>query len=591
MTKKKKIIAAGVALCIIVASAYAFTRHQPEALFVYVNGYDAYIDEHETPAYEAEEPMDMEVRTFTPAYIEHDWVTPPELAAEASDPTHGGYSWIMPPVFDNAGQFSGGLAVVSLDGKWGAVNTYGEVVLPIIFETLASRNAIYYVNGQWYYIGFGDVDLPSGFFSARLDGKWGVIDTEGRVIIPFEFDRTFINFEYEVVTVRVRESMNVYHTGLFDLATGRELVPIGTYSRISFIRGGFAHVTCYEGLYRREGVININTGHEVVPLTYGGVVHLSEGFSAVTRTFGWGIINTYGEGITPFIYNNVMSFSDDIVLVRRWGLWGAIDFEGNYILTPKYNAINRVHMSPDMPEGLALVFIGDPLEWDGLWGILDVNSNEIIVPVQHRDLWIIGENLALATADYWRTRVLGEPTSYTLIDITDGREIATGTFDFSDGMLQRFHGNFAIFTVGEAGAGYWRHGLIDRAGKEILPPIYYSIRHLSDDLLIINDSTPIDRFCHRRQGRLINNTTWEEVLPWHDFIGELSNGMALINIGGSWLSPAEGSNEIVDGYWGFIDDAGQIVIPPVLAFERVQSVSEDIAAVQRDGKWGFIRIY
>ena len=588
--KNKIIVAAVMVLCVIVVILYVFIRHGSEVLPVHIEESYTYIedpDEYEPSIYEAETPIDREARAFVPTYIEHNLIMPLELSMEVPKSINSGYSWIIPPIFDIAGQFSGGLAAVRQGGKWGAINTYGDIVIPIIFEVLVLHNVIYYTDGAWYDTRCY-VDLSSSFFSARLNGKWGVIDTAGRVIVPFEFDRTLINSEHGVVTVAVRVSMNVWHAGLFDLATGRELVPIGMYNDIFRIRDGFADVICDDGLVRREGVININTGHEVVPLTYGGAFHLSEGFSAVNRTFGWGLVNAYGERVTPFIYDYIWNFFDDVVMVRRLGLWGAIDFEGNYVVTPKYNAINRVS---DMPEGLVFVYIGDPLRWDGLWGILDVNSNELVVPVQHRDLWIIGENLAIATADSWGSRVLGEPTSYTLIDITDGREIATGTLDFHDGIVQGFYGNFAIFTIGEGSGGYWRFGLIDRMGKEILPPIYYMLLHFSDNLLVINDSIPADRFCNRQQGRLVDTATWEEILPWHDFIGTPTNGLALINTGGEWVSFDDRADEIINGYWGFIDAAGQIVIPPILAFEHVQTVSEGIAAVQRDGKCGFIRIY
>ena len=50
-------------------------------------------------------------------------------------------------------------------------------------------------------------------------------------------------------------------------------------------------------------------------------------------------------------------------------------------------------------------------------------------------------------------------------------------------------------------------------------------------------------------------------------------------------------HEIAYGRWGIINRAGQIVIPAELAFERVMQTTEGLTAVQRDGKWGFIRIY
>jgi len=46
------------------------------------------------------------------------------------------------------------------------------------------------------------------------------------------------------------------------------------------------------------------------------------------------------------------------------------------------------------------------------------------------------------------------------------------------------------------------------------------------------------------------------------------------------------------GYWGFIDESGREVIPPVLPFDWVQILHSDrLTFVELDGKHGVIRVH
>ena len=70
----------------------------------------------------------------------------------------------------NAGDFSNGRAAVQIDGKWGFINTKGEVIIKPIYDNPAETPKF------------------SGGLCAMRDpanNKWGYIDTMGNVIIPF----------------------------------------------------------------------------------------------------------------------------------------------------------------------------------------------------------------------------------------------------------------------------------------------------------------------------------------------------------------------------------------------------------------------
>lgn len=93
--------------------------------------------------------------------------------------------------------FSEGFAAVKLNGKYGFINTKGEVVVPCAYEgawIFSEGLAAVKLNGKWGYINTkGEVVIPcvyesarpfsKGFAKVKLNGKRGVINKEGKWII------------------------------------------------------------------------------------------------------------------------------------------------------------------------------------------------------------------------------------------------------------------------------------------------------------------------------------------------------------------------------------------------------------------------
>ena len=65
-----------------------------------------------------------------------------------------------PGKYDDAWSFFEGFARVQLDGKWGLVNTQGEEVIPCKYDV-----------SSWSFF--------EGFVRVQLDGKWGKVNTRG----------------------------------------------------------------------------------------------------------------------------------------------------------------------------------------------------------------------------------------------------------------------------------------------------------------------------------------------------------------------------------------------------------------------------
>lgn len=110
--------------------------------------------------------------------------------------------WIVNPKYERAMSFSGGLAVVKLNGKWGCIDIAGETVIPYRFESVYSFSeglAAVRINGKWGYINKGGESVISYRFDEAksfsegtapvfYNGKWGFIDRTGKCVVPYRYD-------------------------------------------------------------------------------------------------------------------------------------------------------------------------------------------------------------------------------------------------------------------------------------------------------------------------------------------------------------------------------------------------------------------
>lgn len=110
---------------------------------------------------------------------------------------------VVPLQYDYAWGFHGGLSVVVSNDKRGFIDKTGQVVVPLQYDWVEedfSNGRIFAEvkrngrNGRTYYVSkFGDEYTGVGSVSEGLvwvenNGKWGYVDTTGRVVISLQFD-------------------------------------------------------------------------------------------------------------------------------------------------------------------------------------------------------------------------------------------------------------------------------------------------------------------------------------------------------------------------------------------------------------------
>lgn len=159
---------------------------------------------------------------------------------------------LIAPQFYNANEFREGLAAVAVkkEGKvlWGYIDITGKFVLPPKYEDA--------------------LDFSEGLAGVKMDGKYGFINKQGEVFIPFKYPRVD-NFVNHVAMVWNPDLFKSTY-GLVN-RLGYEIVPLGRYTSKFTFNGDFAVVfaqdTGVNGFFGggKAGLLHIS-GIEAVPL-------------------------------------------------------------------------------------------------------------------------------------------------------------------------------------------------------------------------------------------------------------------------------------------------------------------------------------
>ncbi len=182
---------------------------------------------------------------------------------------HSGY------IYDDATEFSEGLAFVMNPHQRGYIDTNGKLVIAL--PNLASN---------CFREGLADVNT--------MDFKVGFMDKEGTKVIDYRFDES-----------------SGFSEGL--AAVGMD----GKYGYID-----------------RQGKIKIKPAFDYANSFRQGRAFVAESDEKFNPL--WALIDSSGEMLLTFQFNKVQDFSEGKAPVLKNKRWGFIDLNGSYIIQPKY---------------------------------------------------------------------------------------------------------------------------------------------------------------------------------------------------------------------------------------------------------------
>lgn len=296
---------------------------------------------------------------------------------------------VVPLKYDEAQDFSNGLACVSLNGKSGFINRNGKVVVPLIWDAADSFSeglAVVEINDKSGCIDItGKIVLAPKFanlhqFSEGLiayednNGKWGFIDRTGKVIIEPKYGGIWGPFGTFIDGLCL---MNVWNSAFkygFIRKNGEEAIGF-MYDEAKQFSEGLAAVR----KEKKYGYIN-KEGETVIPFDYDYAYSFENGIAQVKQNERYGFINKKGEDVTPIHYLGIISsFKEGVAIVRNENRkYGFINEAGKEIVTPKYDEAGSAK------HGLICVAL------NGSWGYIDVEGNTIIPMIYEKAYDFIG---------------------------------------------------------------------------------------------------------------------------------------------------------------------------------------------------------
>ncbi len=287
-------------------------------------------------------------------------------------------------------------------------------------------------------------------------GKWGLIDTNGTVVIKPQFD------------------------DLVQIVGGR-----GTISR-------------GEGSDRRVGFVD-RSGKMVVEPVWNEAKDFHEGLAAVRQgdkeTGKWGFIDIHGKVVIPPQWAKVGDFGEGLAPVQvgsaEDGEWGYIDQSDRIVIEPQWN------LAYEFKEGLASVKFSSKQ-----WGAIDRSGKVVIQPK-----WDSFHGFSEGLAAVGQGEILKRKDGF--IDKT-GRVVIEPEWDFS----MPFRNGLAEVKQGKAGETKW--GLIDRTGKIAVEPVWDSTHNFTDTeyILVRKKVGESDKYgLVDRQGKVVIEPVWQMVIP------------------------------------------------------------------------------
>ncbi len=505
-----------------------------------------------------------------------------------------------------------------------------------------------YLNNQRYNYELSEISNDQiQYYKLEQDGKYGVIDREGNIVVEPVYSTIDIPNPTLPVFIKSDDEQNfsaIDNNGN-DILTGYESVEAISINNISSNIPYEKTVLKYKqgGLY---GLIDMQ-GNKITDNIYNSITNIDykEGNFKVEQNGQYGVINIKGTIIIKPEYESIIAdgYYDEETKYERAGFilriktddgykFGYADRKGKIILEPLYNEVSRIteitgddvflitanngrygvvkngkevlkndftDINFDQNNNLLI------LQKDSSWGVVDLEGNNI-VPIDYDNIIIGGKYINAQK---------GEDT---LIFDASGNNIDTDILSYN-----QVNDNYAIVIDKDN-----NYNIVDNAGNKKLNENYTYIEYLNNDEFIVtidgktgiinaegnsiievnyNAIQQIDGTNALQAVDSENNRTdiIDKDMQIHEgienaYISKETNYIKLYsetdvkyyNLDGKEITYKEiaPNNSIYadkkDGKWGLVDANGNVVVN--YEYDMVTEQNGNVAGVKKDGKWQIV---
>ena len=404
-----------------------------------------------------------------------------------------------------------GMREAKLNGKWGYINKEGKEVVALQYENVG-------------HSGYG-------LYGVVEEGKWGFVDKEGRIQIACQFYYIVSDFNREgIATVKLNNrDVLINKKGELVISANRQYHYIHSDGKL---HDGLKCVsyTDKEGV-EKYGFVDAGN-NEIIPLIYDDAGYFNNGLAAVkiNGEFGkWGAIDKSGKVVIPFLYAHMFGMFEfnerGIAKVKVESnipdRYGFIDRTGKVVIPLIYEEAGKL-----FTEGCI------PMKLNGDWGFID-SIGQTIIPFIYLDANNFSEGMASVQKEtdpgVYKFGFIDKAGQTTVPFIYDE------TFYFSHGMAKVMNLKKGLSP---------RFGFINKAGETVIPLIYYEIDYFNDGMTRVMNRN--DKF-EKKYGFI--NIDGKVIVPVkYDDIGKnfYENSWVMVSL---------------KGKLGGVDRTGKIIIP------------------------------
>ncbi len=355
-------------------------------------------------------------------------------AAQNSNPGSSAlpYQTLTNDAYDNASDFSEGLAAVKINNKWGFIDTSGKVVIAPQFNLYQAQ----------FNAAFSDGLVAINFTSAQKSGtagndpvglRWGFADKTGKVVIKPKFE-------------------------------GNYYAPPHFANGLAVIGGSFIGTTIATfGMNTKYGYIN-KTGAMVIAQKFDEAFDFSEDLASVKVGSKYGFIDKTGRMVIAPTYDAPGFFKDGIAIVEQGKLSYVIDKNNHKVFEKGYTGLSA------FSEGLARI------EEDGKVGFIDKSGTVKIKPkftyssTQKERLMYFSEDLC----QYELGGNDNKGRMYRKFGYFNkaGKTVIEPQFDYAG----PFKNGYAVVSVNG------NYGFINKSGKFVIQPVFANVGYFVDGI-------------------------------------------------------------------------------------------------------------
>ncbi len=220
---------------------------------------------------------------------------------------------VVEPIYEDANNFSDGLAYVCKDEKFGFIDKTGQLVIPLIYDNACN--------------------FSEGLAQVCIDGNWGYINKSGDVVIPIQYGFSS-HFSEGIVATRTsndlsNKEIHYYNADNQRLFSDRYFA--GEIYEFHFSEG-LAAVADKDGKF---GYID-KRGKTVIPFIYSRAEPFENGFARVELSGKAGIIDKTGKEVVPCKYHYIIDSDEEYFLVAGYqSMYYCFDSKGNLLFETK----------------------------------------------------------------------------------------------------------------------------------------------------------------------------------------------------------------------------------------------------------------